>query len=119
MTLLCLPLLLAACASQRAPAEAAKCDLTVTFGSYAAGTDGKVEQEIAAYLRETPAVSIRSRTNWGREGEHTWCLGATSPKAARAAFQAIRAIIPAVSSQAWTEVKLADGETFRTDWPRP
>jgi hypothetical protein len=110
-------LTLAAPAASAQPPDS-PCALTITFGSYASGTDRKVEQQIRQYLRRKPNLIIASERSWGREGEHTLCVEAKSKRAAQEGYESIRALVPKESRVAWTEVKLAGGSTFRTAWPK-
>jgi hypothetical protein len=90
------------------------CDLTVAFGSYSIGPDPEVERGIMDFVKSPRGLTLVSDRRWGIEGEHTLCLRAASHAAARKAFAQIRAMIPASSNRAWTEVKMADGQVFRT-----
>jgi hypothetical protein len=68
---LALTVLLPAAAQASAPA----CDVSVQFGSYAMGIDGRAFGRVERYIARHPRLIRASAvTAWGREGEKTVCL---------------------------------------------
>lgn len=73
---------------------AARCPLTVVFGSYAMGIDGATRARVEALLTGDRAVTGFDARPWGREGEVTFCVRTRAPADAARLFQAIRLIVP-------------------------
>jgi hypothetical protein len=91
------PLLAAgACAQAASPAPppAPKCDLTISFGSYAMGID---QGALAAVRRILADRAVRSvlDTQRGPEGEIHLCTRTRRPADAARLFNRIRAVLPA------------------------
>ena len=93
-----IPLLLAAAACQSAaiPADpAARCSITVSFGSYAMGIDTAAAAAVDKLLAENKAVNHVSRTGAGREGEYGLCISTRDAAASTRLFERIAALLPA------------------------
>lgn len=68
---LALTVLTPAAASATSPA----CDVSVQFGSYAMGIDGRAFDKVQRYVARHPRlIRTSSVSSWGREGEKTVCL---------------------------------------------
>ena len=108
------PLLAAgACAQAAPPAPAApKCDLMVSFGSYAMGIDHRA---LAAVRRILADRAVRSVENFGggREGETALCALTRRPADATRLFNRIRAVLPA-APRGPIAVRTASGLAFHT-----
>jgi len=108
------PLLIAgACAQAAPPARTArKCDLTVSFGSYAMGID---RTALAAVRRILADRAVRSVEDFGggREGETSLCARTRRPADADRLFRRIRAVLPA-APRGPIAVRTASGLSFDT-----
>jgi hypothetical protein len=70
------------------------CPLTISFGSYAMGIDGRTLERVTALLTHDRGVKAIEQHRWGREGEVTLCARTRSEADARRLFQAVRARLP-------------------------
>ena len=106
------PLLIAgACAQAASPDPAApKCDLTVSFGSYAMGIDGPALAAVRRILGDRAVRSVEDVAR-GREGETYLCARTRSPADATRLFNRIRAILPA-APRGPIAVRTASGLSF-------
>lgn len=95
----------------------ADCPLTVTFGSYAMGIDGKAFDSILRTLRYDRAVTRIEQRNWGREGEKTLCAEIRRPSEVRRVFKRIKALFPHNPRGPLT-VALANGTEYHSAQPR-
>jgi hypothetical protein len=105
-------LLLDACAPTSVPAtpEPTRCDLTISFGSYAMGIDRPALHAVRAILADRAVRSVEER-NPGREGEIDLCARTGRPADARRLFDRIRAVLPAEPRGPIT-VRTASGMRF-------
>jgi hypothetical protein len=110
-----LPLTLAACAA--APAPAARCDVTIRFGSYGGGIDRPLADRVAAAVKADRDIARWERKPWGREGEYDLCLTAKSERNLKALFERYRALLPARNLQAPTSIEGPEGMRFETIGP--
>ena len=111
-----LPILaLAACAA--APAPAARCDVTIKFGSYGMGIDRPLADKVAAAVKADGDIARSERKPWGREGEYDLCLTAKPGRDAKAMYERYRAMLPAQNLQAPTSIEGPDGLRFETIAP--
>ena len=102
--------------AQAAPQEPApRCDLTISFGSYAAGIDAPALAAVRRILADRAVRSVEV-TNWGPEGETYLCARTRRPSDARRLFSRIRNVLPAVP-RGPIAVRTASG--LRFDAPRP
>jgi len=92
------------------------CDVTVVFGSYAMGIDGKSFEKVEAYLKRRKAVKYAA-TNWGREGERTVCVDTRTKTQTRKVFTDIRNLLPRVSQRGPVELRSNLGQAYRTQSP--
>lgn len=90
----------------------ADCPLTIAFGSYAMGIDGRTFAKVEALLQVRPEVQSVERHPWGKEGEVTLCVRTTSPDAAASLFNAVKALFPADPRGPLT-VKTSTGLSFQ------
>lgn len=77
--------------SQSAPA---KCDVTVTFGSYAMGIDRPTFDKVDRLLARDRRVAKTDQQRWGREGEVTICAKARRRADIAPLFYRIKALFP-------------------------
>ncbi len=92
---LVVPLLaLGACAQAASPVRPApKCDLMVSFGSYAMGIDRPALAAVRRILADRAVRSVED-IHWGREGEISLCVRTRRPAEADRLFGRIRADLP-------------------------
>jgi hypothetical protein len=98
------------------------CDVTMVFGSYASGIDGKVLDNARTWLTAHPdMVAQVTETPWGREGERTLCITATGPEAVTPVFRALRYQVPYKIGPSPITLTSKTGDSFRTERlpPRP
>ena len=112
---LLLPLTLIACAATLAPA--ARCDVTIKFGSYGAGIDRPLADKVAAKVKADRDVARAERKPWGREGEYDLCLTAKPGRDAKVMYERYRTMLPARNLQAPTSIEGPDGLRFETIAP--
>jgi hypothetical protein len=70
------------------------CPLTVSFGSYAMGIDGKAFDAVSGLLTRDRGVKAVEQYRWGREGEVTLCARTRGGADARRLFWRVRALFP-------------------------
>lgn len=70
------------------------CPLTIAFGSYAMGIDGKTFDAVTGLLTRDRGVKAVEQHRWGREGEVTLCARTRGGADARRLFARVRAIFP-------------------------
>jgi hypothetical protein len=111
-----LPILtLAACATASVPA--ARCDVTIKFGSYGAGIDRPLADKVATAIKADRDVARADRKPWGREGEYDLCLMAKPGRDARAMYERYRSLLPPRTLQAPTSIEGPGGLRFETIGP--
>lgn len=71
------------------------CTLTISFGSYAMGIDGRAFERVSALLTRDRGVRSIEQFRWGREGEVTLCARTRSAADARRLARRARALVPA------------------------
>lgn len=71
-----------------------KCDLTVSFGSYAMGIDRASFAQVDRLLRRDRSVAKSDQQRWGREGEVTICAKLRRRADLAPLFYRIKAILP-------------------------
>ncbi|MDR7231549.1 hypothetical protein J2X45_002649 [Caulobacter sp. BE264] len=109
---------LSACvAAPVADAGPARCDVTIRFGSYGAGIDRALADQVAAAVKSDRAIARSERKPWGREGEFDQCLTVKPGRDARAVFARYRAMLPARNLKAPTSIEGPDGLKFETIAP--
>lgn len=101
-----------------APALAAPpaCDVSVQFGSYAMGIDGRAFDRVQRYVaRHSRLIRTSSVTSWGREGEKTVCLTtAGGRRGAATVFRDIRGLV-GKGQRGPVEVRTLDGRVWRSN----
>lgn len=112
------PLLIAgACAQAASPAPTEpKCDLSVSFGSYAAGIDGPALAAVRRILADGAVRSVEDFAG-GPEGETYLCVRTRRAADATRLFNRIRAILPA-APRGPIALRTASGLAFHAP-PRP
>jgi hypothetical protein len=110
-----LPLTLVACAAT--PAPAARCDVTIKFGSYGAGIDRPLADKVAATVKADRDVARAERKPWGKEGEYDLCLAAKPGRDAKVMYERYRTMLPTRNLQAPTSIEGPDGLRFETIAP--
>ena len=114
-TTLGLALLLPAAAQASGPA----CDVSVQFGSYAMGIDGRAFDKVQRYVARHPRlIATSSVVSWGREGEKTVCLTTSSRRGRATAFHDIRGLV-GEGQRGPVEVRTLDGRVWRSHPGRP
>lgn len=109
---------LAACAA--APVDggpAARCDVTIKFGSYGMGIDQSLAATVAGRVKTDPDIARSERKPWGREGEFDQCLTVKTGRDATAAYHRYKALLPAKNLKAPTSIEGPDGLRFETIGP--
>lgn len=102
-------------AAQSAPI-AAPCSVSVQFGSYAMGIDGKSFERVERYVARNKRLVSGSRVDrWGREGERTVCITTKSRRATSQVFADIKSLIRHRAERGPTEVKTLDGRVWRAN----
>ena len=92
---LLVPLLLAGASAGAASVKPApKCDLAVSFGSYAMGIDAPTLSAVRKILADRGVRSVEE-IHHGREGETYLCARTRRPADARRLFHRIRTVLPA------------------------
>lgn len=71
------------------------CPLTVSFGSYAMGIDGRAFERVSALLTRDRGVRAIEQFRWGREGEVTLCARVRTDADVRRLAGRARALVPA------------------------
>ena len=111
-------LALSACATTTPPAEAAaRCDVTVRFGSYGMGIDRPLADRIDAVVKADGDIARSERRPWGREGEYDLCLQVRTGREARALYARYRALLPGRALNAPTSIEGPDGLRYETIAP--
>lgn len=114
---LTLALTLAACAAAPVRTDAPRCDVTLKFGSYGAGIDRELADQVAVAVKADRDIARSERRPWGREGEFDQCLTVKPGRDARAVYERYRAMLPARSLKAPTAIEGPDGMRFETIAP--
>lgn len=109
--------LLGACAATPPVQAAARCDVTVKFGSYGAGIDRALADRVAAAVKADRDLARTERRPWGREGEYDLCLQAKTGRDARAIYERYKAMLPGRALQAPTSIEGPDGLRYETIAP--
>lgn len=95
------------------PAAPERCSVSVQFGSYAMGIDGKSFDRVERYVaRNKRLVAGSSTQTWGREGERTVCITTRSRRATNQVFADIKQLIRKRAERGPTEVKTLDGRVW-------
>lgn len=90
------------------------CDVSVQFGSYAMGIDGRAFDRVQTYVARHPGlVRTSSVTAWGREGERTVCLTTTSRKGMNTVFRDVRGLV-GKGQRGPVEVRTLDGRVWNS-----
>ncbi|MES2987111.1 MAG: hypothetical protein V4808_04320 [Pseudomonadota bacterium] len=71
-----------------------KCDVTVSFGSYAMGIDRPTFERVERLLSRDRRVAKTDQQRWGREGEVTICAKARRRADIAPLFHRVRAMLP-------------------------
>ena len=98
-----------------ARADSPACDVSVQFGSYAMGIDGRAFEKVQRYIARHPRLILTSSVmSWGREGEKTVCLTAANGRAgATIVFRDIKALV-GKGRRGPVEVRTLDGRVWRS-----
>jgi hypothetical protein len=113
-TLLAASLALTLLAPAAAHASAPACDVSVQFGSYAMGIDGRGFDRVQTYVRRHPGlIRTSSVSSWGREGEKTVCLTTRTRKGVTTVFRDIRGLI-GKGQRGPVEVRTLDGRVWNS-----
>jgi len=110
-------LTLAACAATPPVEAAARCDVTVKFGSYGMGIDRALADRVGAAVTPDRDIVRVERKPWGREGEYDLCLEAKSGSDARAIYERYRAMLPGRALKAPTSIEGPEGLRYETIAP--
>lgn len=111
-TLLAAAFALTLLAPAAAHATGPACDVSVQFGSYAMGIDGRSFDKVQRYVARHPRlVTTASVTRWGREGEKTVCLTTTSRRGMTTVFRDIRELVGR-GQRGPVEVRTLDGRVW-------
>jgi hypothetical protein len=91
------------------------CDVSISFGSYAMGIDGEAYARVETWLAgHKDLVADVKVTPWGREGERTVCVTATSPAAIKPVFSGVVKQLPTVGKKAPITALSRTGGHFHT-----
>lgn len=114
-TLLAAALALTVLAPGAASATSPACDVSVQFGSYAMGIDGRAFDRVQRYVARHPRlIRTSSVTSWGREGEKTVCLTTTSRRGMTTLFRDVRGLV-GNGQRGPVEVRTLDGRVWRSN----
>ncbi len=115
-TLLAAALALTVLAPGAASATSPACDVSVQFGSYATGIDGRAFDRVQRYVARHPRlIRTSSVTSWGREGERTVCLTTfNGRRGANIAFRDIKGLV-GNGQRGPVEVRTLDGRVWRSN----
>lgn len=95
------------------------CDVSVQFGSYAMGIDGRAFDRVQTWVARHPGlVRTSSVTAWGREGERTVCLTTTTRKGMNTVFRDVRGLV-GKGQRGPVEVRTLDGWVWRSHPGQP
>ena len=91
------------------------CDVSVSFGSYAMGIDQEAYARVEAWLAANPKLVADTKvTPWGREGERTVCVTATSQAAIKPVFTGVVKLLPVEGKKAPITALSKTGGHFHT-----
>jgi hypothetical protein len=91
------------------------CDVSVSFGSYAMGIDQEAYGRVEAWLAANPKLVADVKiTPWGREGERTVCVTATSQTAIKPVFTGVVKLLPVEGKKAPITALSKTGGHFHT-----
>ena len=106
---------LAACATPAASNDGTQaCDVTLRFGSYAAGVNLPLAERMEAAARRDKGLTVSERRYWGREGEFDLCMTVRPGRNARAVFRRYRTMLPDHDPRSWTQIVGPGAMTFTT-----
>lgn len=114
-TLLAAALALTVLAPAAVQADSPACDVSVQFGSYAMGIDGRAFDKVQRYITRHPRLILTSSVmSWGREGEKTVCLTTfNGRRGMTTVFRDIRALV-GKGQRGPVEVRTLDGRVWRS-----
>ncbi|MDP1737690.1 MAG: hypothetical protein Q8L23_09640 [Caulobacter sp.] len=113
--LLAATLALAVLTPAAAGASAPACDVSIQFGSYAMGIDGRAFDKVERYVTRHPRlVTSSSVTALGREGERTVCLTTPTRRATTTVFRDVRGLV-GKGQRGPVEVRTLDGRVWRSN----
>lgn len=115
MTLLATAVALTVMAPGAARADGPACDVSVRFGSYAMGIDGRAFDRVQRYIARRPRLIMTSSVmSWGREGEKTVCLTtANGREGMTTVFHDINTLV-GNGRRGPVEVRTLDGRVWRS-----
>jgi hypothetical protein len=91
------------------------CDVSISFGSYAMGIDSEAYARVETWLAgHKDLVADVKVTPWGREGERTVCVTATSPAAIKPVFSGVVKLLPVEGKKAPITALSRTGGHFHT-----
>jgi hypothetical protein len=91
------------------------CDVSISFGSYAMGIDGEAYTRVETWLAgHKDLIADVKVTPWGREGERTVCVTATSPAAIKPIFTGVVKQLPVEGKKAPITALSKTGGHFHT-----
>ena len=112
-TLLAATLALTVLMPAAASASGLACDVSVRFGSYAMGIDGRAFDKVQRYVVRHPRlIRTSSVISWGREGEKTVCMTTfNGRRGMTTAFQDIKGLV-GKGQRGPVEVRTLDGRVW-------
>ncbi|MBI5940526.1 MAG: hypothetical protein HY859_08880 [Caulobacterales bacterium] len=115
-TLLAAALALTVLAPAAVQADSPACDVSVQFGSYAMGIDGRAYEKVQRYIAHHPRLILTSSVmSWGREGEKTVCLTTFNGRnGMTTVFHDIRTLV-GKGQRGPVEVRTLDGRVWRSN----
>ena len=70
------------------------CTLKISFGSIGTGVDAKTGEKVKTYLDSNMDKLTYVRTNWGKEGEYSYCVKINDHKQQAEIYKNLKALMP-------------------------